>query len=205
MTTDQQPRERLTARMETRRVALRLQWGEVATRAGMSTAHLRRIRNGESPLTPLMQSALEDALQWARGSIGAILEGGDPVEVAVATGVSSLAATGHAKVESGRSEDQTTEGLEAALRELARRLSPDRVRAVLEEVAPTPKGSDMPAGERRYEDDADQHLWETPGLDERERRYLIHQLESLRRFDAATDRSHVERPSADVREFRRRG
>lgn len=204
MTTDQQPRERLTARMETRRVALRLQWGEVATRAGISTAHLRRIRNDESPLTPLVKASLEDALQWAHGSIDAILEGGDPVEVAAVRAVSSLGGTSYAKVEARTPEDQTTEGLEAALRELARRLSPDRVRAVLEEVAPAPKRPDMAAAERRYEDDADQHLWETPGLDERQRRYLIHQLESLRRFDEA-DRSQTERPSADVHEFRRRG
>lgn len=203
MTTDQQPRERLTARMDARRVALRLQWSEVAARAAMSTAHLRRIRNGESPLTPLMEASLEDALQWAHGSIAAVLKGDEPVEVAYVTGISSIGATSYAKAQRSEPADQSADGLEAALRELARRLSPDRVRAVLEELAP--QRSDMPTAERRYKDDVEQHLWETPRLDERERSYLILQLHALRRLDEADGRSMVERPSADVHEFRQRG
>lgn len=149
--------------------------------------------------------AVETAYRWAPGSIERVLEGGDPVEVAVVSASASLAVAGHATAEARESDDQAADGLEAAIRELARRLSPDRVRAILEEVAPTPPSSDSPAVERRYEDPSDQHLWETPGLDDVERRYLINQLDGLRRLQEAKAQQLAERPSADVREFRSRG
>lgn len=200
--------QRLAALLSDRRTRLDPQYKsrlKFAADTGLNERLIADLENARrSSYRPTTLGAVETAYRWAPGSIDRVLAGGEPVEVAVVSATTSIAATSHAKVGARESDDQTTEGLEAALRELARRLSPDRVRALLEEVAPPPKEADMPAAERRYEDDAEQHLWETPGLDERERRYLIHQLESLRRFDEA-DRSQAERPSADVHEFRRRG
>ncbi|TMS00110.1 hypothetical protein [Nonomuraea basaltis] len=194
--------KRLAELMNQRRVALRLQWNDVAEQAGISTAHLRKFRSGEAGVSDLVRARLEEALQWASGSIESVLAGGDPTEM---TSVTAPGGAGVIRVTAGAGEVQAADGLEAALRELSRRLSPERVRAILEEVAPASQRSDTPAVERRYEDPQEQHLWETPGLDEVERRYLIHQLESLRRLEEAKARQLDERPSADVREFRSRG
>ncbi|MER6575755.1 hypothetical protein [Nonomuraea sp. NPDC001023] len=161
MTSNQQPRERLTALMEARRVALRLQWGEVAARAGMSTAHLRRIRGGEANLTPLMEAGLEEALQWAPGSIRHILAGRDPVETANVSSTASLALSATAT---------------------ARPAKPEAV-------------------ERRYEDDAEQKIWEITELEPVIRKQLIALVRVTREAMAEEDR----RPDADVREFRPRG
>lgn len=205
MTTQPDPARRLAEKLNDRRIALRLQWQEVADRAGISAAHLRNVRNGQGALGDLAEANLEDALRWKRGSVNAILQGGEPVEVAAVTATASLAVTSSATAQRSAPEDQTADGLEAAIRELARRLSPDRLRAILKELAPVPQGSETPTAERRYEDDIEQYLWETPGLDEVERRYLISQLDALRRLEEAKARQLAERPSAEVREFRSRG
>lgn len=56
--------------------------------------------------------------------------------------------------------------------------------------------------EPAYEDEAEQHLWETPGLSAGERRQLIGHLQAMRRAGEAPKR---ERPQAEVRELRRPG
>lgn len=61
--------------------------------------------------------------------------------------------------------------------------------------------SAAPEAERAYEDDAEQHLWETPGLSATERRQLIGHLQVMRRVSSAPSR---DQPQGDVREFRRR-
>lgn len=58
-----------------------------------------------------------------------------------------------------------------------------------------------PPTERLYEDDAEQHLWETPGLSAAERRQLIGHLQVMRRAREAPDRN---RRDAEVHELRRR-
>lgn len=173
--------QRLADLMDQRRVALRLRWEDVADAAGISTAFLRKIRSGTAA-SPLTLAKLESALEWAPGSIGAILDGGTPTEAS-----SPHAAS--AKV--GR--PATAEEAEAALRQLARQVPHERLRAILAEVT---------RQERRFEDDAEQHLWETPELPERHRRFLIYQLEALRKAEDGTSTAH---PGADVREFRTSG
>ncbi|MEV0382297.1 hypothetical protein [Nonomuraea sp. NPDC050643] len=59
----------------------------------------------------------------------------------------------------------------------------------------------LPEPERVYEDDAEQHLWETPALSDTERRQLIYHLQAMRRAQEAPERN---RPQAEIREFRRR-
>lgn len=200
--------QRLAALLSDRRTRLDPQYKsrlKFAADTGLNERLIADLENARrSSYRSTTLGAVETAYRWAPGSIDRVLEGGDPAEVVVVTGTAGVITT-RASAGQIQAEDQPADGLEAALRELARRLSPDRVRAVLEEVAPAQRESSTPTTERRYEDDADQHLWETPGLDERQRRYLIHQLDALRRFDDATDRSEAERPSADVHEFRRRG
>lgn len=65
--------------MEDRRVALRMQWREVAESAGLSIAGLGAIRRGERRPTAVTRARLEDALQWAPGSVDAVLAGGEPI------------------------------------------------------------------------------------------------------------------------------
>lgn len=175
--------QRLADLMDQRRVALRLRWEDVADEAGISTAFLRKIRSGQTA-SPLTLAKLETALGWAPGSISAILGGGVPTEAAPPT---------HAAPAGSAGRPATAEEAEAAIRELARAVSPERLRAILTEAA---------RQERRFEDDADQHLWETPGLPERHRRFLIYQLEALRKAEDGTSTAH---PGADVREFRTSG
>lgn len=80
MATMEMTHSRLTAAIDARRLQLRMEWGELAVKAEMSTAHLRRIRKGEASVTPLMAARLEDALGWTRGSIEAIESGGEPTQ-----------------------------------------------------------------------------------------------------------------------------
>lgn len=71
-------RKRLDAKMNEGRVALRLKWVEVAQRARMSVQNLSLIRKGDITITELAAANLEDALEWAPGSVAAILAGREP-------------------------------------------------------------------------------------------------------------------------------
>ncbi|MCT9932399.1 helix-turn-helix transcriptional regulator [Planotetraspora sp. A-T 1434] len=64
-------RRALDARMHD----LRLLYKDVAEKAGMSVAHLRRILNGDQPISPAKAAGLEDALKLQRGAIAALLAG----------------------------------------------------------------------------------------------------------------------------------
>lgn len=71
-------RSRLSAVMEARRLELDLSWDKVAKRAGISIAHLRRVRGGDVTLTAKAKWKIEQALLWNRGSIDLVLAGKDP-------------------------------------------------------------------------------------------------------------------------------
>lgn len=72
-------RQRLADLMERRRAELRLTWKEVAARASTSEATLRRVRKEHNiAITIDTATAIEDGLHWARGSVSAILAGGEP-------------------------------------------------------------------------------------------------------------------------------
>lgn len=73
-----EPFERLDDAMNRRRIHLRMNWREVADAAGISYTALRAIRKGDYRPTELTARGLDDALQWAPGSVYAILDGGDP-------------------------------------------------------------------------------------------------------------------------------
>jgi AraC-like DNA-binding protein len=62
--------------LDDRMYDLRLQYKDVAERSGMSVAHLRRILNGDQNISPGKAIGLEDALRLRRGSIAALLAGG---------------------------------------------------------------------------------------------------------------------------------
>jgi transcriptional regulator with XRE-family HTH domain len=65
-------------RAELGRTERRLTWERVADRAGLSVALLRNIRAGTAPITKDSKIGIERALDWARGSVDAILAGGEP-------------------------------------------------------------------------------------------------------------------------------
>lgn len=71
-------RERLKAAIDARAAELGLRYREVASRAHMTESNLFRIRTGEIELSNAARIALEDALEWERGSMQAILDGGQP-------------------------------------------------------------------------------------------------------------------------------
>lgn len=73
---------------------------------------------------------------------------------------------------------------------------PARTTKQIETAQPTPKL------EPAYEDDSEQHLWETPGLSASQRRQLIGHMQAMRRAEESPGR---EQPQAEVRELRRRG
>ena len=71
-------RRRLATLMEERRAELRLRWRDVADLGGVSYEVIRAVRNGTGEIRTLTQRGIEDGLQWAPGSVRAVLEGGDP-------------------------------------------------------------------------------------------------------------------------------
>lgn len=74
--------EALSAAIEDRRSQLRIKLQDVARRADISVATLGRARRGEGDLTTDTKIGLEEALLWARGSVDAILAGGQPTPIA---------------------------------------------------------------------------------------------------------------------------
>lgn len=64
--------------MEQRRVELRMSWRDVTKAAEMSYEGLRAIRRGERHPTAVTKGRIEDALEWAAGSIDAVIAGGEP-------------------------------------------------------------------------------------------------------------------------------
>lgn len=72
-------RERLADVMNQRRLDLGLKWREVAERSGMTAFHLQRIRANQVPLSQDAEAGIQRALRWRRGSITAVLAGGEPI------------------------------------------------------------------------------------------------------------------------------
>lgn len=75
------PRERLARLMDERRDDLELHWNEVAELAGLTREGLRKIRYGIAGIQTTSKHGLEKALHWERGSINAILAGGNPTPI----------------------------------------------------------------------------------------------------------------------------
>lgn len=75
------PFERLDEAMNQRRLQLRMNWRELAEAADISYTALRAIRRGSYRPTELTAQDLDAALQWAPGSVHAILDGGQPTAV----------------------------------------------------------------------------------------------------------------------------
>lgn len=78
---------RLADAMEQRRVELGYEWEDICRLADVSSTFLRKFRRGASGARPLTKVRIEDALAWKRGSIDAVLAGGqpDPVDPPIPT------------------------------------------------------------------------------------------------------------------------
>lgn len=76
--------ERLDHAIEARAIDLGLSYVELAQRAGISDVSLRNYRKGRGNLRPVNQRKLEIALEWAPGSITAVLAGGVPANASTA-------------------------------------------------------------------------------------------------------------------------
>jgi DNA-binding XRE family transcriptional regulator len=70
------PREE---KMDARRIELRLTWTQVAERAALNRDTLTAFRAGRGRPNPLTKRGVEDALEWASGSIDSIDGGGEPI------------------------------------------------------------------------------------------------------------------------------
>ena len=71
-------RERLAKLMDDRRKELRLNWQQVSESGGIPIKTLHAVRTGSRDIRDTTQAAIEDGLRWERGSVQAILDGGDP-------------------------------------------------------------------------------------------------------------------------------
>jgi len=71
-------RRQLAEEMDRRRAELRLTWDQVAQRADISIATLRRVRNGSGPISLDTMIGIDNALQWNTGHVEARIEGRDP-------------------------------------------------------------------------------------------------------------------------------
>jgi hypothetical protein len=73
------PHERLDEALEARRIELGMEWVDVAEAAGRSAETIRSWRRGESRPRAVNKRKLERAMNWAAGSIDAVLAGDNPV------------------------------------------------------------------------------------------------------------------------------
>lgn len=71
-------RDRLAQHLDERRLDLGMKWADVAANSGLTTETLRQVRSGSSAIRPLTARAIELALGWTRGSVQAVLQGGEP-------------------------------------------------------------------------------------------------------------------------------
>jgi transcriptional regulator with XRE-family HTH domain len=69
--------QRLDRLMDARRLELGLRWKRLADDAGISQQTMLQLRKGHT-VSDLTITRAERALEWAPGSISAILDGGDP-------------------------------------------------------------------------------------------------------------------------------
>jgi transcriptional regulator with XRE-family HTH domain len=110
-----------------RRQDLRLSKEEAARRGGMSVKTWTAVEDGK-PVRPTTYTGVEDALQWKRGSVSAVLDGGDatpleteaedePIEVEYAARVLELVRAQYgeevyraavARLDEGRAGSDTT-------------------------------------------------------------------------------------------------
>lgn len=72
------PRRDLAEEMNRRRAQLRLTWDQVSVRAGVSIATLRRLRNGDDPVSLDTMIGIDGALEWEPGYVEARLNGRRP-------------------------------------------------------------------------------------------------------------------------------
>lgn len=77
--------ERLDHAIEARTIELGISYVELADRAGISDVSIRNLRKGRANFRPRNLRKLEIALEWAAGSIAAVLAGGDPTNDGAAT------------------------------------------------------------------------------------------------------------------------
>ncbi|MET7982559.1 hypothetical protein [Streptomyces sp. NPDC005281] len=80
MTAAPEPRVRLAQYIERRITTLALEYAEVCRRADISDETLGKIRKGMRARSSTYYK-LERALEWVRGSVAAILDGGEPTAV----------------------------------------------------------------------------------------------------------------------------
>lgn len=73
-----QPHERLSEAMRKRGLQLGKRWVHIARDADITTSALGAIRRGEYRPSPHTATALDEALEWAPGSVERILAGGEP-------------------------------------------------------------------------------------------------------------------------------
>lgn len=70
--------EPLDRAIEARAIDLGMSYVQLAERAGISDVSLRNFRKGRGILKPVNLRRLENALEWAPGSLRSILDGGEP-------------------------------------------------------------------------------------------------------------------------------
>lgn len=111
-----EPHERLDTAMNARRLELRMNWRDLAQAAEVSYEALRAIRKGDYRPTELRARALDEALQWVPGSVYAVLDGGEPVTLAMQQAMEQVASR---ETEPGDVAPTPDQELELAVRLMA--------------------------------------------------------------------------------------
>lgn len=139
--TDEAAREVLAAAMEQRRIDLRLRWEEIAAMAGISTAHLRKFRRGEGGLGAVATARLEEALEWAPGSLRSIESGLDPLPLQRNATVRPSTVEAKAIVPSGPAPEprqvagRTIEDIQTEIAEIMSRMTPEEIARFERDIA----------------------------------------------------------------------
>lgn len=154
-----EPFERLDEAMGRRRLELRLNWRQMAERAGCSYTALRAIRRGEYRPAELTALGIDDALGWAHGSVYAILDGGEPTLREASTRGSF-----HSRAEQEPMAGVEDDPVQYAIERLLERYAPSRVAEILDKVI-----SSYPADQR---DEIRRRIWDEgpPGVEPDQRR-----------------------------------
>lgn len=166
-------RQRLRRLMEDRCDELGLTWTEVAAADGSSVKTLHSVRTEGHAIKPPTRRAIETGLQWARGSVQRILDGGDPVPL---RGADADGSTPQART---RTAGLTVTAEPAAGRPagLPGSVPEEKLRPYLQILA-TERENDFPP-----RDEQEARIWDTRVLDqdggETERRSLVALLRYL--------------------------
>lgn len=114
-----------------------VKWFQIAERAGITVTTLNALRKGQNVPTEDTKRGVENALEWAHGSIDSILSGGQAKTI----GQEHMAGSGRVDASTRVKVEATMKLLDEAHRRIDN-ASPDQVKAFVDMLRATHVGND---------------------------------------------------------------